>query len=211
MARKKASPKPLDVPESWEDAADAVAELATEEPADDSPDVPALVVRFQMATEKALSEMRSTFDSKTSAAVAKVARHEDELRKIKTEMAQIREMFADLRETAGKAKSQMVTLLEQTHGAAQEAKEAAKVYERLSDTRPDLLRKIDDVNASAAEYKAEVVKLCERFGSLSRRVDQLDLMETDFRETKGTIDSIGNVVHKMHSASVLSSTKEARR
>ena len=207
MPRKKPAPLP---PPPLPDASPAAGEVEPSdfEAIDDSPDIGALVVRFQMQTELALAELTATTSRQIGALNVKTAGQEALLRDLSREVEAVRRVFSDLREAAQKTKAQMVELLKQAHEAAGQARDAAQVYERMADTRPDLIRRIESTNVSVAEYRGDVVRLRHSIESLSRRIDGIDGTLVDYSATQRSVDSLGNLVHNLNSRAILASPKE---
>jgi len=161
-------------------------------PIDDSPDVAALVTRFQLEQEAALSATRQSYDKQLDKLRLAVAQQSETLRKQTAELESMRRIFTDLQDVSRKATSDMVLLLKDATAAATTAKESAQVYERMVDARPDLIRHIEATNANVANYRGEVKRYTDTVDNLSKTLDRVAGGVADYAVTKRAVESMSN-------------------
>lgn len=227
MPRKKRTPAaPPKAPEAPADELDAefedtpktqalsaqLADLPFDEPElpDDSPDLATMVARFQIQVEARLDAMEQKQDKKREDVLRQLAALTDTSRRLERDAEKVRTVFDDLRHAATKSTGEMVTMLKQAHQAAGEAKDAAKVYEKLVDSRPDLLRRIEVLAEKVGQYRHEHKIWQSTVEELAKRVSAGEQLDEDYALTKHVVDDIGKRVHQINTNGVLATVREAK-
>ena len=222
MPRKKRTPpeppaveaSPLDSAAGAAPLDDLFEEDAPEAPElelpDDRPDPAAMVAKFQIAVERRLDAMELSIANKHGDVLRRLAPVTDTVRRLERDVEQVRNVFSDLQAAAQKSTGEMVQMLKDAHAAAQQAKEAAQVYERMADARPDLLRRIEDVGAKLGQYRHEFKVWQSTVEQLAKRVSAGEQLDEDYQLTKHVVDDIGKRVHQINTNGVLASVRETK-
>jgi chromosome segregation ATPase len=195
MPRKKAPQTALGPPPSVE----GMRETAAVEPTSPMPgeelDFGRLLVTFQKEIEGTLAGFQTSIVSQQQSAAAKVAEMQGEVRQLSSEVETMRRVFSDLQDTARRTTAEMVELLKKSHQEAAKASEAAQVYAKLSDARPDLLRRIEQTNVAVAGYRTEVKQMDGLLEALSKRLDTFGDISAGYQESRASLERLSAVVH----------------
>lgn len=208
--RRNLAPAPESIPPSAPGQAD-ITELVE---ADDAPDVAKLVARFRVEIDARLAEQGQRLGACESRWELKLAQLEEVVRRLDEEGAKTRRVFDDLREAAARAVREMTELAQLAHASAEEAKEASKVYEKLQDSRPDLLERIMRLGEIVGQYRCDYQRLDDLMTELSNRVSSLQGYNEKTDALHGVVDALGGIVHDMNgkrSLATVAESKESRR
>lgn len=158
------------------------------------PNTAELIARFQIDTEALIAGIRADHQRQIAEQERKVAALEDQWTAARAELAGIRtaidealhEMRQGVREALNSQKQAVV--------AAEKAASSAAVFDKLKASQPDFHRMVQGVQQDLGRVKDKITNVEGTLGSLSKRLDEFDLVAEDYEETKTTVRGLDPLV-----------------
>lgn len=158
------------------------------------PNVAELIARFQLDTEALIAGIRKDHQKQIAQLESKAASLEDQWAAARQELAGIRKTIEDALHEMRGGVAEALNSQKQAVAAAQKAADAAAVFDKLKASQPDFYRMVQGVQLDLGKVKDRITNVDGTVSALSRRIDELDRVATDYEETKTTVRGLDPIV-----------------
>lgn len=165
----------------------------TEEPMPE-PNVAELIARFQLDTEALIATLRADHQKQIAEQERKVAQLGDQWEQARAELAGIRKAIEAALHEMREGVREALNSQKQAVAAAEKAASSAAVFDKLKASQPDFHRMVQGVQQDLGKVKDKITNVEGTLSQLSKRLDEFDLVATDYEETKTTVRGLDPIV-----------------
>lgn len=159
-----------------------------------------LIARFQLETDQKLAAIEADHRKASVEQERKIAALSDQWTTLGTEVQALRKEISGGLHLMHQGVAEVNNALREAVKHSQKASDSVAVFDKLKASQPDFHKMVRELEKKVAGVQDKATALGDTLNTLSRRLDEFEVVTEDYEETKGQVRSIDGIVKDLNAS-----------